>query len=358
MVTRLPSARHQAALNIPTGYRRWLRVTASRGGVTRELEPISGGVTQDARRSGRWDGRMTFAGDDILPRSPADLLAPFGTTITLEVGLELLDGSVSSVPLGVYEVGSATTRTRADERVVDVGLIDLSGRVERYRFEEPLVVASGTDLAQMINVVVTSRVGVNPGVSDTGRTLGTRRVFGLDPEAGPWGEILDVLDSFALTAWYNRTGDIQVGSPDPDPATAYPLDALTAMSASFDSRPPNVVVARGETQEGEDPVQAVALDSDPGSPTYAGTGPGTSPYGRVTFYYSSPLITTVAQAQSAANALLAAKVGAGATYTRTRPYDPTVDSGDVVSVGGSALAVDAITVNLTGDTSLQVRGLQ
>jgi hypothetical protein len=118
-----------------------------------------------------------------------------------------------------------------------------------------------------------------------------------------------------------------------------------------------VVVARGEPQDGTAPVQAVALDTDPSSPTYAGTGPGTSPYGRVTYFYSSPLLTTVPQAQSAANTILAENVGAGATYTLNVPYDPTISAGDVISVRGKVLAVDSITLDLAGTTQLQVREL-
>lgn len=357
MATRFSSARHQAALSVPTGYRRWSRFTFSRSGLTRELEPVSGSLTQDARRNARWDGRLQFAGDDLLPRRPGDLLTPFGTRVEVELGLELLDGSVATVPYGTYEVASAKTRTDAGARVVDVGLIDISDRVERYRFETPLTVASGTDLAAMINAVVTNRTGQNPGVSAVGALLGAARVFGLDPSTAPWSELLDVLDSFSRTAWYNRVGDIQVGAIIPDAATAYPLDQLTSLSADYDTRPPNVIVARGEAQDDTPPVQAVAVDSDPSSPTYAGTGPGTSPYGRVTEFFSSPLLETVEQAQSAANTILAGYVGAGATYTLVRPYDPTISAGDVVSVDGAALAVDAVTVDLAGDTSLQVREL-
>lgn len=357
MATRFASARHQAALSTPTGYRRWSRFTFRRSGLTRELEPISGRITQDARRKARWDGQLTFAGDDLLPRRPGDLLTPFGTRVEVELGLELLDGSVSTVPYGTFEIASARTRTQAGERVVDVGLIDISDSVERYRFESPLTIASGTDLATMVNTVITNRTGQNPGVTATGATLGAARTFGLDPATAPWSEILDVLDSFSRTAWYDRVGQIQIGTLEPDATTAYPLDQLTSLSADYDTRPPNVIVARGEDQEGTAPVQATAIDSDPSSPTYAGTGPGTSPYGRVTEFFASPLIKTLAQAQSAADTILASKVGAGATYTLIRPYDPTITAGDVVSYDGSAHSVDAITLNVTGDTSLQVREL-
>jgi hypothetical protein len=355
MATRFASARHQAILSSRTGYRRFTKVSLFRGGVSQVLEPVSGQLTQDARRKGRWDGRLTFAGDDLLPRRPGDLLTPFGTRVEIELGLELLDGTVSTVPYGVYEIASSRTRVEADQRVVDVSLIDMSDRIERYRFEQPFTIGTGTDLATMINAVVTSRVGINPGVTTVGATLGASRVFGLDPATAPWDELLDVLNGFSRTAWYDRTGQIQVGSLTPDTTTSYGLDTLTSLSADYDTRPPNVIVARGEDQEDTPPVQATAIDSDPGSPTYAGTGPGTSPYGRTTLFYASPLIKTQAQAQSAANTLLAQYVGAGSTYQLTRPYDPTIDAGDVVGAYGFTLAIDAVTMDLDGNTSLIAR---
>jgi hypothetical protein len=190
-----------------------------------------------------------------------------------------------------------------------------------------------------------------------GATLGVARIIGLDPSTAPWGEILDILRSFSRTAWYDRVGEILVANLTPDAATAYPLSQLVSLSADFDTRPPNVIVARGESQDGTAPVQATAIDEDPSSPTYAGTGPGTSPYGRVTEFYASPLLETESQAQSAANTILARHVGAGATYTLTMPYDPTITAGDVVSLDGSALAVDAVTLDLAGETAIQVREL-
>jgi hypothetical protein len=357
MATRFASARHQAALSTPTGYRRRSRFVFSRGGQTVELEPISGSITADARRNARWDGRLSFAGDDLIPQRPGDILTPFGTRVTVELGLELLDGSVSMVPYGTFEISKSQVKIDADQRTVEVGLIDISDSVERYRFETPLTVASGTDLGTMINTVITNRTGVNPGVPLVGSSLGAARVFGLDTGTAPWAEILDVLSSFSRVAWYDRTGQIQVGNLVPDPASAYPLDSLTSLSTDYDTRPPNVIVARGEAQDGTAPVQAVAIDSDPSSPTYAGTGPGTSPYGRVTEFFSSPLLKTVGQAQSAADTILAQNVGAGATYTLVRPYDPTISAGDVVALGGAVLAVDSITLDLAGDTTLQVREL-
>lgn len=352
------SVRHQAALATPTGYKRRMTFTFTRGGVSTVLEPTGGSLTQDVRRNGRWDGRLSFASAALLPTSPRDLLTPFGTTVTAELGIELLDGTVSTVPYGTYEISRSTSSAAAGQQTVDVSLGDISNVVERYRFETPFTVTTGTDLGTMVNSVVTNRVGINPNVPTVGAALGAARILGLDTETAPWAELLDILDGFSRTAWYDQVGNIQVGAVTTDPATAYEISVLASRAVDFDTRPPNVIVARGETQDGTTPpVQAVATDDNPSSPTYAGTGPGTSPYGRVTLYFASPLLLTAAQAQNAANTILASYVGAGATYTITVPYDPTIAAGDVISANGSILAVDAATVDLTGDTSLQVREL-
>jgi hypothetical protein len=350
------SARHQAALATPTAYRRWQRFTFTRGGDSITLEPVSGTLTADATRNGRWDGRLSFVGNDIIPTRPSDILTPFGTRVKAELGLELLDGSVSTVPFGTYEITGTGTSTAAGKRTVDITLGDVSGVVDRYRFETPLTVNSGVDLGTMVNTVVSNRTGFNPGVPLVGSSLGSARTFGLDSGTAPWAELLDVLNGFSRTAYYDRTGAIQINTVNVDPAAAYPISSLASLSSNFDTKPPNVVVARGEPQDDTPPVQAVAMDTDPSSPTYAGTGPGTSPYGRVTYFYSSPLLLTVPQAQSAANTILAENVGAGATYTLTVPYDPTISAGDVISVRtGQILAVDSVSLDLVGDTQLQVR---
>lgn len=290
-----------------------------------------------------------------MPTRPGDLLTPFGSTVTVELGLELLDGSISSVAYGRYDISSASTTTAADSRTTDISLIDISDRVERYRFETPYTVAASVTLSLMIRNLVRDRTGRDPGLTTVPILMGAKRVFGLDPATAPWSEVLDVLNGHSLTAWYNRSGQIQVGFINPSTVNTYPLESRSSLLADFDTRPSNVVVARGEATDGTVPVQAVSMDTDPGSPTYAGATAGGSLYGRKTEFYTSPLILTVAQAQAAADAILAENIGAGATYTMTSPYDPTIDAGDAVSFDGASYMVDAITVDLTGDTSAKLR---
>lgn len=356
MSTPLPSTRHNNALAVPTGYRQVLRLNFQRGGNTASVEPTAARFTQDSRRPLRWDGAITVTEPSLQPVLPTDLLTPYGTTCTVELGVRLSDGTESTVPYGVYLVSGSDTTSNASNRVTQVQLIDLAYEIESYRFESPFVVSGGVDVATVVNEVVEDRTGVNPNLSATGRTIVANRVFGLSPETGPWSELLDVLDAFSLTAWFNRSGQITIGAQTPDAETVVDISNVTDLAAKFDVRPANVIVVRGEPPDTA-PVQAVAMDDNPASVTYAGETVGGSPYGRVTQYFTSPLITTQQAADQAAATILARELGAGFTYQLVRPFDPVTDAGDGVGVGGRPLGVDAITVDLGGSTTLYVRSL-
>jgi hypothetical protein len=66
----------------------------------------------------------------------------------------------------------------------------------------------------------------------------------------------------------------------------------------------NAVVVTGEALDTEAPPSAVAYDNNPASPTY-----WEGDFGKVPRFYSSSFITTEAQAQTTANALLRTTLG-------------------------------------------------
>ena len=89
----------------------------------------------------------------------------------------------------------------------------------------------------------------------------------------------------------------------------------------------NGVVAMGERADGVSPARAVALDTDPSSPTVWG-----GPFGKVPFFFTSPIITTPAGAQRAADGLLAIKRALGRSVSLTAIVNPALDAGDVIGV--------------------------
>jgi len=343
----------QATLDASTAFVRVTHVTASRAGVSMMLEPSTGRVTQDARRSMRWDGDLTIPLDDpaLFPTDPTDLLTNFGTTITVEMGVQLVDGTQATVPYGQYVVAQTAGAVTRNQRTVTLRLTDLGQRVAGYRFENPYTIPAGTDLADAVRMVIMDRIAQDPQLAPTGVTLVAGRVFGLDAETDPWRELYELCAGFGYHLFYDASGVLQLTQPAPGPARM--LTVATSVDASFDSQPPNVVVARGEPDDDTPPVQAVVMDTDPMSPTYAGATPGSSPYGRVTRYFASPLLTTTAQAELAARTVLEG-ARTGAAWQIIRPYDPTIDPYDRVTLVDPAvtLTVAAVTVDLSGTTTL------
>lgn len=354
----------QETLDAQTAYIKWVSVIAERGDDVATLTPSSGSLTQDARRSFRWDGQLTVpVEDELIPTTPFDLLSPFGTTITIRLGVILEYGVEADVPYGVYDLEDSKTVLANDARAVNLTLVDLGQRLARYRFEDPFEIPAATDLADAVQMVVQDRLGVVLNLPATGRTLDRPRIFGLEPELDPARELLDLAANFGYRIWFDREGALQLDqTPIPDPNAAQPFAGTLTAQSAFDHHPPNVVVARGEASDGTTPIQGVAYDDDPASPTYAGTTPGQSAYGRVSRFFASPLITTQAAADQAAQSMLAGFAARAATWNVTKPFEPTTDPDDILSIALDGdttlpLVVDAITVNVSGETAMQCRAV-
>lgn len=352
----------QEALDTPTAFIREVQIEAVRGEERATLEPEQGQVTQDARRAMRWDGSLTIpVGSDLIPTVPGDLLTPFGTLVEVRFGVTLAAGVSDTVPYGVLAVDASNVELAPDRRSVTLPLVDLGERIAGYRFESPFSAAAG-DVASVVNAVIADRTGASPGLDDTGVTLTKARTFGLDPATDPWRELQDLVTGFGWRLYYDRVGDLILDQEPTFDGVTSSFAGPVSVAASFDHRPPNVIVVRGESSDDTTPVQAVAYDDDPASPTYAGAQPGGSPYGRVTRYYASPLIVTQSQADFTASQMLQEHAAAAATWTVAKAWDPTIDPDAFIQVQldaahSQALQVDAVTVDITAATSLECRAI-
>lgn len=359
-----------AVINTATVIRARLEATISRGNASEVIAPESFRATQDKRRSFRWDGELGITLDHntegLFPEQPGDLLTNFGTEVEMRVGVQLADGSEYFVPYGHYLVDQSSMTISGGGRLVTLRLVDLAQRVADYRFESPISQSAARDIANAVRVVIRNRTGEPAGVTNVGVTLGSRYVFGLDPEKDPWRELQDLVQSKGYNLWYDHDGELVLAPAEVEGENLIVMDGPLTASIDYETRPENVVVARSSAPDIRQPIQAVAMDDDPSSPTYAGANPGDSPYGRITRYYASPLLRTVGQAQQAAESILAGLKGAGASWTVTRPFDPMLEPDDVISVNvGTAddpsfrtLAVDAVSLSVPGTTTLNVREFQ
>lgn len=113
----------------------------------------------------------------------------------------------------------------------------------------------------------------------------------------------------------------------------------------------NAVVASGEAADAAAPVRAVAYDSDPTSPTW-----WNGPFGQVPRFYSSPFVTSVSQAGTAATAMLTRSTGLPYNVDFTAVPNPALEPYDPVRVlyGGrvEVHVLERVSVSLAVDQAL------
>lgn len=341
-------------LDTPATWKRQLVVTASRGIVSETLKVLDGTLTQDSRQPIRWTGELTVAAP--TPIFPSDLLTPYGTLVGVQAGIihPVTGAVVQTASWGVYQIERANAANVPGYAAVRLKLTDIAQRVAAYKFETPLLCPAGTDLATIADQVWISRLGTASGLAATGLLLPRDLPMGVTSTTDPWRELVDLFAANGLQLFHDGAGILR--AQPPPVATTGTVIGGADFEVAFEQRPANVIVARGEQDEGV-PVQAVVMDTDPLSPTYAGVSAGSSPYGRVTDYVDSPMIIDATLAAQAASARLAERVGAQVTITR--PFDPGIQPGDTVVLATSSaplrVLVDSVSLNVTADTVINGR---
>jgi hypothetical protein len=333
------------------------------------LRPTGGRVSVDATRNVRRTSSLTLADETgtLTPSDARDLLAPYGNEIYLWRGLRYLDGTTQDVPLGVF-ITTDVEATDGDSGVqISVVGSDRSLRISRNRWTDPYTIAAGTNLADGITALLTNRwADVVTAFNSTAYTL-PLTVLGADggSESDPWKDALDIAAAAGLDLYFDPDGVARM-RPLPDladiPVTAEYVEGVEATILDVGKRITaeglyNGVIATGEGTDLAVPVRGEAWDENPASPTYRFGRLGSVPR-----FYSSPLIRTAAQAQSAARAMLSQALGATEQVSWSIVPDPTLEAYDVVRVARQRLGVDAefivdsFEVPLEASASMSVNG--
>jgi hypothetical protein len=280
----------------------------------------------------------------LAPVTASHKLAPFGTELVVAAGFVLPGGSVERVPLGVFRL---TDSEAAGDGAVVLSGIDRSLVIAENRFEEPYVVAAGTNVVTAITDLAASRY---PGLvvsADSSSATVPLSVFQEGDKSGdPWQNMAQLAASAGLEAFIDAAGELRL-RPVPDPTTDPPVftyepaaDALyLSSSLRFESAGVfNVAVVSGEGTDVAAPVRARVAVTDPASPIHPDTF-GTRPVFLVT-----PLVTTQAQADTAAAALLARKAGGAEQLSFVAAPHPAHEGGDIVTVINDDLGVEVNVV--------------
>ncbi|MBN9739554.1 DUF5047 domain-containing protein [Amycolatopsis sp. A1MSW2902] len=329
------------------------------GGDPKGLLPIIGGdVTTDMTA----DVQSTLALTTVYPW-PADPFAagtPYGQEVYVERGIEYGLGTREWVGLGYFRLDDVS-QDQAPNGPIALAASDRMAQIRDARNISPQTfAASGGSVGACIDTVVQQAL---PGaVTDYGTWdaygtwFATSHVMGDDRL--PF--LQDLLAAYGMYAYFDYRGVYTV-RPVPDVTTTSPVwtinagrnGVLTEMKRKI-SRDAvyNVVVARGEPVGELPPVQGIAYDNNPASPTYA-----LGPFGVVPTYYSSSFMTTVSQCEGAARAQLAKATGLPYSVSLGSVPNPALEGWDVVTVDNGTdnpetHVLDRITYGLTPDSSM------
>lgn len=336
---------------------------------------VSGSVTIDRTRAQRrlMSATLVDPSGAFVPSSGSDLFQVYGNEIRLYRGVKYMDGTTEMVPLGVF--GIDTVEISEDQGAVQIALSgsDRSSRISRARWTDPYAIAKGTNLSTAVDTLLATRFpGVPTALAATAYTT-PAITFGANGQdqssSDPWKDAVGLCADAGFDLYFDANG-IAVSVPTPIQGVAAAViayggsdvEVITAAKRSISNAEVyNGIIVTGEGSGVALPVRAEAWDMDPASPTYR-----LGPFGDVPTFYSSPLITTLQQAQDTANAMLAKLQGRNEVLEWDQVVNPALDAWDMVKITVPNLKVnrycliDTLTIPLEagGAMSASTRVMQ
>lgn len=348
-----PSSGAYAALRQSHGVRS--RVTAhTAAGAVLDVPVIGGTVTYDSGSNVRRQASLTFANvPGLWPLSPWDILSPWGTELEINYGVVMPGGAVEYVPLMIGPI-QKVTRNLPGTDAITVTVSDYCAYLSDDRFDTTTSTPGTGTIVQQIITYIQQTI---PGAVVNDLTGDTTSCPVVDMQQDRLAGIVKLATSIGAEVYCDRTGGFVIAyaqTVDSEPSFALSGKGLLLEVAEDADRATvyNRVRASGQSNSGTTgtasvpPVYAIAEDTDGASVTQV-----TGPFGRKTRFYASSFITSTAQAQTAANALLAKVKGTAVTADLTAMVDPTLEAGQAGNVtysGETSIHVlDSVTIPLT-----------
>jgi hypothetical protein len=287
----------------------------------------------------------------IADRSLWTTLDVIGVELRPYRGIRYPSGDLELVPLGVFSLDAQQMSVGPDGGIQVQSAPDRWANVQRAAFEQPTSSVATNLIKTEISRLVTGAV---PDITVTNTATSTVTAGPLVWDTDRAGAAADLATSIGAEAYFDVTGNLVIAdAPLLGQTPAWTVDAspsgvlLSGDRVRDRARTYNVVVAYPSSLSGASPYAPVVVaDTDPTSRTYVG-----GPFGRVPFRYTTPAMTTSAQALVAATALLNRVKAVNAQLNVTAVVHPGLDRGDVITVltpDGSTERhlVDAVTIPL------------
>lgn len=293
--------------------------------------PHTGGtVPVDRGQTIRRTCTVTSTDLSLIPTTPADEQAVYGARLQIRRGIDYGDGTQELVPLGVFRLDDV-------DGDVTLGPVTLTGQaIECIVADDKFLLpyrASGTVVGAITQLIQRSIPDADIVSMITDTPIGSRT---WDVEGDPWAAVQEIAAVAGAECYTNADGTFVI-STLPDLLLTAPAWTVAAGEGGVYIKGTrgmsskgvhNGVLARGENAaDGIAPVRYLAVDTDPGSPTY-----WDGPYGHRPTFHTSSTLTTTGQCQAAAELLLKAAKAPNARGNFSALVNPALEPGDILRV--------------------------
>ena len=298
---------------------------------------LEGTVNMSRNRTIRRTCEVVIAnpGGSLTPRVLGDLLH-VNSLIRLERGVYLDPDTPEWMVLGHFLLGRPRVEVLPFGATVAVQGEDRAKLLVRSRFTVPTTYAAGTRLAHVFatEAGVAGMGSTRYRLDDLGKTLSRSRTFEEDEVRSE--ELVGLARDYGLELYVDADGFLACGPP-PDPVSApiawsfAPGDTAIMLGITkewTDDRLYNHVIVTGESADPSIPlVRAERMDTNPASPAYIN-----GPLGDRLYRYTSPMITSAAQAAEVAASLLPEVALLEESISLPTVPNPTLEPGDAITI--------------------------
>lgn len=304
-------------------------------GNTTELAIISGDVRFDAKAQIRSTLSLEVDGTGLFPRPGLfyERLAPYRTEIYVRRGLDYGGGAIEWVGLGYFRLDSVE-QDDAPDGPIRLAASDRMAGIVDARLTEPRQFDGTWTYGQVVhNLAVTANsfaIVVEWDDDAVRDTLLGRTVLA---EEDRYGFLDELITSLGKIWYWDHRGYLIVKDPPAADTPVWDVNSgaggvLVQMGRDLSREGVyNGVVATGEAFDTAAPARALAIDDTFLSPTYWYGG-----FGKIPRFFSSPFITTNAQAKSAAESILRQNLGVPYAVDFANVPNPALELWDPIRI--------------------------
>jgi hypothetical protein len=306
------------------------------------------------------------------PASKFDMLNPYGRAdLFLERGIVFGDGAREWVSQGYFRLDNVKQRN-APSGPIRIDGSDRMAAIIDARLTTPRQYAASSTLRDVIEDLV---LEIYPSATITLSGFDPDVAIGSDQicEQDRYGFLNDIAKAQGCTMYFDYDGTFVMKPVSSYESTERPVwtvqhgeqGVLIELARELTRRSVfNAIVATGEQLTEAEPVQGIAYDLDPNSVTMWG-----GLFGQVPGFYNSSFLRTVEQAEAAARAMLARRIGLPYTVDFNIVPNPALEPLDLVGIsysdqsGPERHVIDTLTIplvarrSMTGTTRIRPRGV-